>query len=61
MRIESLDHLVLTVADIEATVAFYADVLGMEIVTFAGGAKRWSLGGRRSTCISRAKSLSQRR
>lgn len=35
--IESLDHLVLTVADIEATVAFYCGVLGMERVSFAGG------------------------
>lgn len=35
--IESLDHLVLTVADIEASVAFYCGVLGMERVTFAGG------------------------
>lgn len=35
--IESLDHLVLTVADIEAAAAFYCGVLGMERVGFAGG------------------------
>lgn len=35
--IASLDHLVLTVADIQATLAFYGDVLGMQPVTFAGG------------------------
>ncbi|MBI2240025.1 MAG: VOC family protein [Magnetospirillum gryphiswaldense] len=35
--IESLDHLVLTVADIERTAWFYCGVLGMERVTFAGG------------------------
>ena len=34
MKISSLDHLVLTVRDIEATCAFYARVLGMEVVTF---------------------------
>ncbi|WP_406299688.1 VOC family protein [Embleya sp. NBC_00888] len=34
MRIERLDHLVLTVADIGATIDFYAGVLGMEPVTF---------------------------
>lgn len=34
--IESLDHLVLTVADIEASVAFYCGVLGMERARFAG-------------------------
>ncbi len=31
--IDHLDHLVLTVADIEATVAFYTSALGMELVT----------------------------
>ncbi|WP_238365541.1 VOC family protein [Mesobacterium pallidum] len=30
----SLDHLVLTVADIDATCAFYADVLGMQVEVF---------------------------
>jgi catechol 2,3-dioxygenase-like lactoylglutathione lyase family enzyme len=34
--IDHLDHLVLTVADIDATVAFYTSALGMELVTFAG-------------------------
>ena len=37
MRIESLDHLVLTVASIEATCDFYTRALGMDVVTFAGG------------------------
>jgi catechol 2,3-dioxygenase-like lactoylglutathione lyase family enzyme len=32
--IDHLDHLVLTVADIDATVAFYSSALGMEVVTF---------------------------
>jgi catechol 2,3-dioxygenase-like lactoylglutathione lyase family enzyme len=36
MRIDRLDHLVLTVTDIDATVAFYAGVLGMEEITFQG-------------------------
>ena len=39
VRVDSLDHLVLTVADVEATCAFYRRVLGMEIVIFAGGRK----------------------
>ncbi len=34
--IDHLDHLVLTVADIEATVAFYTSALDMELVTFGG-------------------------
>lgn len=37
MKIESLDHLVLTVRDIDTTVAFYTTVLGMEAVTFGEG------------------------
>ncbi|SEL20225.1 VOC family protein [Nonomuraea pusilla] len=37
MHIERLDHLVLTVADIEVTTDFYSRVLGMEAVTFGEG------------------------
>jgi catechol 2,3-dioxygenase-like lactoylglutathione lyase family enzyme len=37
VRIDRLDHLVLTVASIEATVEFYTRVLGMEVVTFGPG------------------------
>jgi catechol 2,3-dioxygenase-like lactoylglutathione lyase family enzyme len=32
--IDHLDHLVLTVADIEATITFYGSALGMEVLTF---------------------------
>jgi len=35
--VDRLDHLVLTVADIETTAAFYERVLGMQIIRFAGG------------------------
>src|SRR5665213_3003989 len=34
--LEQLDHLVLTVANIDATVDFYTEVLGMELVKFEG-------------------------
>ncbi|WP_134685430.1 VOC family protein [Brevibacillus migulae] len=34
MHIDRLDHLVLTVANIEETCAFYTRVLGMEVVRF---------------------------
>ncbi len=37
MRIERLDHLVLTVADIARTCEFYTRVLGMEVTTFGEG------------------------
>src|SRR5438445_11521637 len=37
MNIARLDHLVLTVADIERTCAFYTQVLGMQVVQFGEG------------------------
>lgn len=37
MRVTRLDHLVLTVKDIEASVAFYQSVLGMKKVIFGNG------------------------
>ncbi len=44
MKIDRLDHLVLTVKDIRTTCDFYATVLGMEVVTFAGRRKALSFG-----------------
>lgn len=45
MRISSLDHLVLTVTDLEATVAFYTNLLGMSAESFhpADGTVRTAL------------------
>lgn len=37
LNLVSLDHLVLTVRDIERTVRFYVGVLGMSVQTFRGG------------------------
>jgi catechol 2,3-dioxygenase-like lactoylglutathione lyase family enzyme len=47
MQIEGLDHLVLTVKDIEATCAFYARALGMNIVTFGAGRRALSFGSQK--------------
>lgn len=44
MQIDRLDHLVLTVRDIDTTCDFYARVLGMESVTFGAGRKALSFG-----------------
>lgn len=44
MKIDSLDHLVLTVKDIETTASFYSRVLGMDIITFGGSRKALSFG-----------------
>ncbi|WP_137701170.1 VOC family protein [Marimonas lutisalis] len=45
LKISSLDHLVLTVADIPATIEFYRDALGMTAEMFrpADGSERWAL------------------
>ena len=42
--ISHIDHVVLTVADIERSVAFYARVLGMEPVTFGNGRRALQFG-----------------
>jgi len=47
MRIDHLDHLVLTVADPEVTVDFYTRVLGMRAVTFGEGRKALSFGNQK--------------
>ncbi|MDA8255454.1 MAG: VOC family protein [Betaproteobacteria bacterium] len=44
MKIDRLDHLVLTVRDIDATIAFYVDVLGMEAVRFGAGRRALAFG-----------------
>lgn len=42
--IARLDHLVLTVADVDATCEFYARVLGMRPVTFGNGRRALAFG-----------------
>lgn len=44
MQIERIDHLVLTVRDLDATCEFYHQVLGMQMVTFAGTRKALQFG-----------------
>jgi catechol 2,3-dioxygenase-like lactoylglutathione lyase family enzyme len=48
MKIDSLDHLVLTVKDIDVTVSFYSGLLGMDVVTFADGRTALSFGAEKS-------------
>ena len=47
MRIEVLDHLVLTVADIDRTRDFYERVLGMEPVVFGEGRHALAFGAQK--------------
>ena len=44
MKIDRIDHFVLTVRDPDATCEFYSRVLGMEAVTFAGGRRGLAFG-----------------
>jgi len=44
VRIDRLDHLVLTVASIEAAAEFYTRVLGMGVVTFGAGRTAMTFG-----------------
>ena len=47
MRIDSIDHLVLTVRDLSATIAFYTRVLGMEAITFGEGRQALTFGSQK--------------
>ena len=44
VHIAALDHFVLTVADVDATIAFYVRVLGMDAITFGGGRRALTFG-----------------
>lgn len=47
MRVDLLDHLVLTVKDISATCDFYSRALGMEVVTFGENRKALAFGSQK--------------
>jgi catechol 2,3-dioxygenase-like lactoylglutathione lyase family enzyme len=55
MQVISLDHLVLTVQNIERTCAFYATVLGMEVMTFGDGRKALAFGSQKINLHERGK------
>ena len=60
MQIDRLDHLVLTVADINVTMAFYQKVLGMKLVTFGDGRKALQFGRSKINLHSAASPLELR-
>lgn len=45
--IDAIDHVVLTVRDIDAACAFYTRVLGVKVATFAGGRKALQIGSQK--------------
>ncbi len=47
LAIQSLDHLVLTVADIDASCEFYERVLGFRVTTFRGDRKALTFGSQK--------------
>ena len=47
LTLASIDHVVLTVRDIDATIDFYTRVLGMTEVTFAAGRKALAFGAQK--------------
>jgi catechol 2,3-dioxygenase-like lactoylglutathione lyase family enzyme len=47
LKIDAIDHVVLTVKNIETTCAFYTRVLGMKEVTFSGGRKALAFGAQK--------------
>ncbi|HLX26967.1 MAG TPA: VOC family protein [Casimicrobiaceae bacterium] len=44
MNIDRIDHVVMTVRDVDETCDFYSRVLGMRVVIFAGGRKALAFG-----------------
>ena len=57
IQLERLDHLVLTVEDIETTYTFYQRVLGMEIKTFGEGRKALHFGEQKINLHEQGKEL----
>jgi catechol 2,3-dioxygenase-like lactoylglutathione lyase family enzyme len=47
IKIDLLDHLVLTVKSVEASCDFYSRVLGMEVITFGAGRKALAFGNQK--------------
>lgn len=47
MRVQKLDHLVLTVRDVEVTCRFYSVVMGMKVEEFGNGRKALTFGSQK--------------
>jgi catechol 2,3-dioxygenase-like lactoylglutathione lyase family enzyme len=60
MKIDRIDHVVLTVADIEKTCEFYSRVLGMEVVTFGENRRALRFGKQKFNLHERGKEANLR-
>lgn len=58
MNVRHLDHLVLTVENIDKTCRFYSKVLGMKVVGFGDGRKALCFGNQKINLHQRGKELS---
>jgi len=47
MKINRIDHIVMTVNSVDVTCEFYSRVLGMDVITFAQGRKALSFGAQK--------------
>lgn len=47
MEIKNIDHIVLTVANIDKTIGFYTHILGCEVVTFGDNRKALTFGNQK--------------
>ncbi|MFP3591013.1 VOC family protein [Chryseobacterium sp. SIMBA_038] len=47
MQIQNIDHIVLTVVDIEKTIEFYTHILGFQVVTFGDNRKALTFGNQK--------------
>ena len=56
-RIEALDHLVITVADMAATIAFYTTVLGCTEISYGAGRKALRFGNQKLNVHPRGNSI----
>jgi catechol 2,3-dioxygenase-like lactoylglutathione lyase family enzyme len=57
MKINRLDHLVLTVADVDATCKFYNQILGMAIETFGDNRKALKFGNQKINLHQKGKEI----
>lgn len=60
MRIDRIDHLVLTVVDIEKTCKFYSQVLGMKVLTFGENRRALKFGEQKFNLHEKGKELKLR-
>lgn len=60
LNIKRLDHLVLTVQNIDQTIHFYCNVLGMKEITFKGSRKAIQFGKQKITPLKRERNLIQK-